>query len=130
MQDPIADLLTRLRNGSRAKKRFIDVRWSGIKESIVKILKDKGFVAHFLIKEERKKAVMRVFLKYAQNQELVLQELVRISKPGQRQYISYREIPKVRGGTGITILSTPYGLMEGAEAREKKVGGEYLCVIY
>lgn len=129
MQDPIADLLTRLRNSSRARKRFVDIRWSGIKESIIKILKDKGFVAHYLIKEEEKKAVMRIFLKYA-GQELILQELVRISKPGQRHYISYRDIPKVRGGTGITILSTPQGLMEGSEAREKKMGGEYLCLIY
>lgn len=130
MSDPVADLLTRLRNASHAKQRFVDINWSTIKESIVKVLKETGFVSQYLIKEERKKSQMRIFLKYSPDQEPLLQELTRVSKPSCRRYISYRKIPKVRGGIGIAILSTPRGILEGVQAREQKVGGELLCLVY
>lgn len=130
MSDPIADLLTRLRNSSRARQRFIDIEWSKIKEAIVKVLKEKGFVAQYLVKEEKKKSMMRIFLKYGTSNEPLIQELKRMSKPSCRHYISYREIPKVRGGIGIAILSTPFGVLEGMQAREKKAGGELLCLVY
>jgi small subunit ribosomal protein S8 len=130
MSDPIADLLTRLRNSSRARQRFVDIDWSHMKEAIVKILKDKGFVSQYLVKEEKKIKTMRIFLKYAGQQEPVMQELKRVSKPSCRQYISFREIPKVCGGLGIAILSTSQGVLEGGEARARKAGGEILCLVY
>lgn len=130
MNDPIADLLTRLRNSSKAKLRFIDVEWSKMKESITKVLKKTGFISHYLIKEEKKKTVMRIFLKYGLENEPVLNQLERISKSSCRKYVSYKDVPTVRGGIGIAILSTPRGVLEGAQAIEEKVGGELLCLVY
>lgn len=130
MSDPIADLLTRLRNSSKARQRFIDIEWSKMKEAIVKVLKEKGFIAQYLVKEEKKKSVMRIFLKFGQGNMPLIQELKRMSKPSCRKYISYRDIPKVRGGIGIAILSTHLGVIEGMQAREQKAGGELLCLVY
>jgi small subunit ribosomal protein S8 len=130
LNDPIADLLTRLRNGSRARHRYIDVSYSKMKEAVVKILKEKGFVAHYLIKEEKKKGTMRIFLKYAAQREPVIHGLRRMSKPSLRKYVSYGQIPRVLGGMGITIVSTSKGVMEGDMARQQKIGGELLCLAW
>lgn len=128
--DPIANLLTKLRNAKDGEHRYIDIEWSVLKEEIVKILKERGFVAQFLVKEEKKKKTMRVFLKYGAGRQSVIQALKRMSKPSLRQYVSYKDIPYVMGGTGIAILSTSKGVMEGARARQQKVGGELLCLIW
>jgi small subunit ribosomal protein S8 len=128
--DPIADLLTRLRNASCAKHRYIDVGYSQVKEAIIKILKEKGFVAHYLVKEEKKKGTMRVFLKYGGEREPVIHELTRVSKPSLRKYVSYDQIPRVLGGMGIAIVSTSKGIMEGDTARQQKIGGELLCLAW
>lgn len=128
--DPIADLLTRMRNASRAKHRYIDVCHSKMKEAIVKILKEKGFVAQYLIKEEKKRTTMRIFLKYASQRDPVIHGLKRASKSSLRQYVACREIPRVFGGLGISILSTSKGVIEGDKARELKVGGELLCLAW
>lgn len=130
MNDSISNLLTQIRNAKNAEHRFIDIRWSKIVEEVVKILKAKGFVAHYLVKEEKKKKCLRLFLKYAEGRQPVIQELKRISKPSLRKYLSYQEIPSVMGGTGIAILSTSKGVLEGSEAKEKKVGGEILCLVW
>lgn len=130
MTDPIADLLTRMRNAFRAKHRFLDVDHSNMKEAIIRILKDKGLVAHYLVKEERRLKTMRVFLKYDARRESVLHGLRRVSKPSLRKYVSFSAIPRVFGGMGISILSTPKGMLEGSEAREKKVGGELICLAW
>lgn len=126
VSDPIADLLTRIRNGAKAKHRYIDVRYTKMKGRIVRILQDRGFVEKVLVDEERGK--MRVFLRYDGREPLVGQ-LERISSPGLRRYIGYREIPKIDGGMGLVILSTPQGVLDGEIAREKKVGGEFLCLV-
>ncbi len=128
--DPIANLLTRIRNAKNAEHRYIDISWSKMIEEIVKILKAKGFIAQYLIKEERKKKTLRLFLKYAAGRQSVIQELKRVSKPSLRQYVSYSDIPYVMGGTGVAILSTSQGVMDGKAAKEKKVGGEVLCLVW
>lgn len=128
--DPISDLLTRIRNAGKAKNRYFDIGHSNVKESIVKILKEKGFISHFLIKEENKKATIRVFLKYSLSRESAVQGLKRMSKPSLRQYVSYSKIPSVFKGMGISILSTSHGIMDGKSAKEKKVGGELLCLVW
>src|ERR1700722_5189457 len=98
-----------------------------MKEAIVKILKETGFVAQYLIKEEKKKVTMRVFLKYASERNPVIHGLTRVSKCSLRKYVSHQKIPRVFGGMGISILSTSKGVIDGEKARELKVGGELLC---
>jgi small subunit ribosomal protein S8 len=130
MNDPIADLLTRIRNATDAEHRYIDIEWSKMKEAIVQILKNMGFIAHYLIKEENKKSTMRVFLKYANERTSVIQGIKRVSKPSARHYIGHDEIPTIMGGLGIVILSTPKGVMDGKQAHQQKLGGEHLCTVW
>lgn len=125
--DPIADLLTRIRNGARAQHRYIDARHTKVKENLVKVLKSAGFVDNFLVDTERKR--MRVFLRYAEGRKALVEELIRMSSPGLRRYIGYREIPRIDGGMGLVVLSTPKGILDGKTARELKVGGELLCFV-
>lgn len=127
INDPIADLLTRIRNACKAQHRYIDVGFSKMKEAIVKILKEHGYVAYYLVKEEKKKKTMRIFLKYTSKREPVINGLKRVSKPSLRQYVNYKDIPHILGDMGISIVSTSKGVLEGNEARELKVGGELLC---
>ena len=126
--DTIADLLTRLRNAVHARQRYVDMRTSKIKLNIMKVLEKQGFIEHILVNEEKGK--MRIFLKYVQGREPVLQGLKRISSPGLRRYIPSRSIPRIRGGMGTTILSTPMGIIDGETARKQNVGGELLCYVW
>lgn len=128
LHDPIADLLTRIRNAKMARHRFVDFRPSKIKIEIVKILHEQGFVDKFMVNEEKGQA--RVFLKYAGGREPVITGLKRMSSPSLRRYLGYREIPKIYGGMGIAILSTPGGIVDGETARKKKLGGELLCLVW
>jgi small subunit ribosomal protein S8 len=128
MNDPIADLLTRIRNAKQARHRFVDFRPSKIKMEIVKVLQSQGFVDRFLVNEEKGQA--RLFLKYAGGREPVIKGLNRISSPSVRRYVGYRQIPKICGGMGIAILSTPGGIIDGETARKKKLGGELLCLVW
>lgn len=130
MSDPIADLLTRVRNASQARHRYVEISWSILKEEIIKIMKEQGYVAHYLVKEDNKKKTMRIFLKYSTGRTPVIQTLKRVSKPSLRRYVSYRNIPRVLGGMGIAILSTPQGILAGTQAYERKVGGELLCIAW
>lgn len=126
--DPISDLLTRIRNAKMAKHRYVDVGMSKMKLSIIKILEAQGFVDHHIVNDD--KGLVRVFIKYAEGREPVMQQLQRVSTPGLRRYVGYKDIPKVLGGMGIAILSTPNGIVDGATARQQKVGGELLCTIW
>ncbi len=128
LHDPIADLLTRIRNAKNARHRFVDFRPSKIKMEIVKVLHEQGFVDKFLMNEEKGQA--RVFLKYASNREPVIKGLDRMSSPSLRRYVGYRQIPKIYGGMGIAILSTPGGIVDGETARKNKLGGELLCLVW
>ncbi len=127
LSDPIADLLTRIRNATRAKHRYVDTRYTKFLWNLIKVLQSKGFVNEILVDEDKKK--MRVFLRYADGRESVIEQLTRISSPGRRRYIGYRDVPRINGGMGLVVLSTPEGIVDGEQAREKKVGGELLCSV-
>ncbi len=128
MHDPISDLLTRIRNARQARHRYVDFRVSKVKVNILKILQLQGFVEHFLVDDESGKG--RVFLKYAEGREPVIQGLKRMSTPGLRRYVGVDEIPRVLGGLGIAILSTSKGIMDGETARKQRLGGELLCLVW
>jgi len=126
--DPIAELLTNIRNAARAKHKFLDIRLSKMRVAILQILKDNGFIENFLVGKE--KGMIRIFLKYNKARISVLKGLKRISKPGLRKYVNYDSLTTVFGGTGIAILSTSKGVLEGKKAKDEKVGGELLCHIW
>jgi len=128
LSDPIADYLTRIRNAKRAKHRFLDLRYSKMKLNISKVLKEAGFIENYLVNEE--KHALRIFLKYSKNRESVIHELKRVSKPSARKYVSADNIPRVLGGMGIAILSTPKGVISGHKAWKERVGGELLCLVW
>ena len=130
MTDPVADMITRIRNGVRAKLARIDVPSSKLKVEIARILKDEGYIANFKVSEDDKQGVLRVFLKYGPGMERVITDLQRVSKPGCRIYCAKDEIPRVYGGLGINILSTSRGLMTGRSAAREGVGGEILCNVW
>lgn len=126
--DPIAELLTKIRNAKGAKHRYVDLSASKMKVKILEILKNHGFIENFLSNEKTR--TIRVFLRYTKARESVLHGLTRISKSGLRRYIGYTEIPKVFNGMGLAILSTPKGVIDGETARNLKVGGELICKVW
>src|SRR6202162_5457654 len=128
--DPIADMLTRIRNSVRAKHSRVDLPSSLLKVEIARILKDEGYLANFKVVEEKGKKTLRVFLRYTPDRHSVITDLKRISRPGSRRYIGKTEIRPVVGGMGISILSTPRGLMTGQSARKQGVGGELMCEVW
>ena len=128
--DPIADMLTRIRNANLMYQDHVDVPNSRMKAAIAKILKDEGFIKYYKVMRTNKQGTIRVFLKYGANRERVISGLDRVSKPGLRRYSPSEDIPRVRGGLGIVILSTPAGILTGNEARKQNVGGEVLCTVY
>jgi small subunit ribosomal protein S8 len=125
--DTIADLLTRLRNGSMAKQKYVEMYKSKLRMSILSILAEKGFVGRI---DEKESSIVRVYLKYNRALEPVLNGLKRVSSPGRRQYVGVDEIPIIFGRMGIAILSTSAGVLDGKTAKEKNVGGELLCSIW
>jgi small subunit ribosomal protein S8 len=130
MTDPVADLLTRIRNGVRAKMSRVDVPSSKLKISITRILKEEGYVSDYKTMEDEKQGVLRVYLKYGPGMERVITDLQRVSRPGCRIYCGKDMIPRVYGGLGINILSTSRGLMTGRTAAREGVGGEILCNVW
>ena len=128
--DPIADLLTRIRNGSRARHPRVDVPSSKLKVEIARILKDEGYIANFKVADEKGKRMLRIFLRYTPDRRSVITDLQRISRPGSRRYTGKAGIRPVMGGMGIAILSTPRGVMTGQAARKEGVGGELLCEVW
>lgn len=130
MTDPLADMFTKIRNANRAKHESVDMPHSAIKESIARILKDKGFIKSFRVVEGEPQNMLRVFLSYDEDSKPIIMQVERISRPGLRQYVKSDAIPKILGGMGVCILSTPKGVMTGEEAREKNVGGELICKIW
>ena len=128
--DPISDLLTRMRNAMMARHKYMEIRWSKIKEGIVEILKEEGFVEDFFVKGQGAEVRMRVQLKYARDRKPVIQGLERVSRPGRRRYVEADKIRPVQGGMGICILTTSKGLMTGLKARRSKSGGEILCNVW
>ncbi|HET7215789.1 MAG TPA: 30S ribosomal protein S8 [Terriglobia bacterium] len=127
VSDPVADMLTRIRNGLRARHQRVDMPSSKLKVEIARVLKEEGYISNFKVSEEKKKQTLRVFLRYAPDGSSVISKIGRVSKPGRRVYAGSSEVPKVLGGLGINILTTPQGVMTGKSARRTKVGGEILC---
>jgi small subunit ribosomal protein S8 len=128
--DPIADLLTRIRNGARARHPRVDVPSSNLKVEIVRILKEEGYLTNFKVVEEKGRKTLRVFLRYTPDRRSVITDLKRVSRPGSRRYTGKNGIRSVMGGMGISILTTPRGLMTGHAARKEGVGGELLCEVW
>jgi small subunit ribosomal protein S8 len=128
MNDPISDLLTRIRNAQRALLPTVEVPHSKIKESILGIFKREGYIADYSY-EDKPKRVLKVKLKY-QGKKSVIEGLKRVSTPGLRRYVAATEIPRVRGGLGVAVVSTSEGLMTGVQARKKNIGGELLCYVW
>jgi small subunit ribosomal protein S8 len=132
VSDPIADMLTRIRNAVTSRHEAVNIPASKTKIAIAKVLKDEGFIRDFSILSEEGKPqpTLKVDLSYGGRKQPVLNGLQRVSKPGLRVYVQRREIPRVYGGLGIAILSTPKGVMSGHEARRQEVGGEVLCYVW
>ncbi|NLX61430.1 MAG: 30S ribosomal protein S8 [Tissierellia bacterium] len=130
MTDPIADMLTRIRNGNSVKHESVDIPASNIKKEIAQILLDEGFIKGYDVIDDGKQGIIRIELKYGRHGEKVISGIKRISKPGLRVYVKSDEIPRVLGGLGIAILSTSKGIMTDKKARKEGVGGEVLCYVW
>jgi small subunit ribosomal protein S8 len=128
LNDPISDLLTRIRNAKTAKHRYVDVPKSKELISILNILVEKGFVEKLLVNDD--KNLLRAYLRYAQGRQCVISSLERASSPGRRLYVGYKDIPTVLSGLGVAIVSTSKGVVDGEKAKAMKVGGELLCVVW
>lgn len=128
--DPIADMLTRIRNGNIAMHEKVDVPFSKEKEAITKILKDEGYILNYKTISENNKQTLRVYLKYAEGNEKVIKGLKRISKPGRRVYTNVEDMPKVLGGLGIAVVSTSKGILTDKICRKENIGGEVLCYVW
>jgi small subunit ribosomal protein S8 len=130
MSDPIADMLTRIRNANMVRHEKLEVPASNMKREIAEILKREGFVRDVEYVEDSKQGIIRIFLKYGQNNERVITGLKRISKPGLRVYAKTNEVPKVLNGLGIALVSTSHGVLTDKEARAKQVGGEVVAYVW
>lgn len=130
LTDPVADFLTRIRNSIRARHQKLDVPASRLKTEIARILKEEGYIANYKPTEEGALKVLRVYLKYGSNNEAAIRDLQRVSRPGCRVYLGRDEIRRVQGGMGISIMTTPKGVMTGRQARREGVGGEVLCEVW
>ncbi|NOZ62917.1 MAG: 30S ribosomal protein S8 [Calditrichaeota bacterium] len=130
MTDPIADYLTRIRNAIKAKHKKVDIPFSRVKEEITKILLEYRYIKNYIVIDDGKQGLIRIYLKYDESDNTVIHSLKRVSKPGLRHYVKSTEIPRVLNNLGIAILSTSKGIVTDRESRQYKVGGEVLCYIW
>jgi small subunit ribosomal protein S8 len=130
MTDPVADLLTRLRNAAKERHEKVEIPASRLKANIVRVLKEEGYIKNFRLQREEGKPTIKIYLKYTDNGASVIQGIRRVSRPGLRKYSSYETMPKPLSGAGIAIVSTSRGVMTGNRARGQKVGGEILCEVW
>ena len=130
VSDPIADLLTSIRNACKAKHKKVDVPSSRMKGEIVRVLLREKYINNFKSIDDKKRGILRIYLKYDQKERPVIQGIERMSKPGRRLYIRRHEVPKVQGGLGTALVSTSSGIMTDQEARDEGLGGEYLCRVW
>ena len=130
MTDPIADMLTRIRNAGMAQHPKLDIPSSNVKVAIAEVLKNLGYIKNFKVISDDLQGVLRVYLKYDEQNNAVIHEITRVSKPGRRVYVAQDEIPRIKNGLGAAILSTSKGVMDDIAAREAKIGGEVLCTIW
>jgi small subunit ribosomal protein S8 len=130
ISDPIADMLTRLRNALQARHPKVDVPSSKLKMEIARILKEEGYILNYKLVEEGSQKIIRIYLKYTAANQPVISKIERVSRPGCRIYSNGKDVPKVLGGLGINIVTTSRGVMTGAQARQQGVGGEILCQLW
>jgi small subunit ribosomal protein S8 len=130
MTDPIADMLTRIRNAGLAKHQKLDMPASTVKANVLSVLKDLGFIKNFKVMNDEKQSVVRVYLKFDDDNCHVIHEIRRVSTPGRRVYVGKDEIPMVKNGLGCAILSTSQGVMDDVAARQAQVGGELICTVW
>jgi len=128
--DPVADYLTQIRNASRAKHRKVDIPASNLKKQITRILQEEAYIKNHTIIEDGKQSLIRIYLKYFNDNQSVITGISRVSKPGYRRYVSRKYLPRVFNNLGISILTTSQGVMTGQEARKRGIGGEILCYIW
>jgi len=129
LSDPIADMLTRIRNAAASRLPVVDVPASGLKRELARVLQEKGFIKKFVIVEDGKQGIIKLLLRYTEGVSAI-QGIQRTSRPGLRQYVAVDKLPRVRNGLGFAILSTPQGVMTDHEARKLNVGGEVLCKVW
>ena len=130
VSDPVADLLTCIRNACKAKHKKVDVPASNLKTELVRVLLKEKFINNYKAIDDKKQGILRIYLKYDAKEKSVIQGIERVSKPGRRVYLRRHEIPKVQGGMGMAVISTPSGIMTDIEARDEGLGGEYLYRIW
>ncbi len=131
MTDPIADLLTRIRNGIGARHKVVDCPASNIKKSIVKILFEKGYILNYKFEDEGPQGNIKIALKYnSETKQPAIRAIQRVSRPGLRKYVGHDELPRILNGLGIAVISTSQGVMTDKEARQKSIGGEVICYVY
>ncbi|MDD5451584.1 MAG: 30S ribosomal protein S8 [Desulfovibrionales bacterium] len=130
MTDSLSDLLTRIRNGGKARFEKVDIPFSNMKANVARVLKEEGFIKNYKIVKDKGHTVLRIYLKYDESNKSIFNSLKRISKASRRVYVRQEDIPKVMRGMGIAILSTSKGIMTGEEARKNAVGGELLCQVW
>ncbi len=130
LTDPVADMLARIRNAASTRHQKVDIPASKLKLEIARILKEEGYIANFKATDEDGHKILRVYLKYGSNNEAAISNLERVSRPGCRVYVHRGDIPRVLGGMGINILTTPKGVMTGAQARREGVGGEVMAYVW
>ncbi|RJP68459.1 MAG: 30S ribosomal protein S8 [Candidatus Abyssobacteria bacterium SURF_17] len=130
LSDPIADMLVRIRNANVAKNEKVDIPSSKMNEDIARILKREGYVTDYKVIENRKQGILRVFMKYGPGEERVIRGLRRVSKPGRRVYRGAKELPRVMGGLGVSLVSTPKGVLTDKQSREANLGGEIICEVW
>jgi small subunit ribosomal protein S8 len=128
--DPIADMLTAIRNASRARHKRVDIPASNLKKSILDVLQRENYIASYRFVEDAKQGILRVYLRYGEDEKSVISGIQRASTPGRRIYIGKDETPRVQGGLGTAVISTPRGVMTDKEARQAKLGGELLCKVW
>jgi len=130
MTDPVADMLTRIRNANTARHDRVEVPASRLKEEIARILQDEGYIKSYRYMEDQKQGMLRIYLKYSSDKQKTISGIKRISKPGRRVYIGKAELPRVLNGLGIAIISTSHGVMTESDCKRTGVGGEVLCYVW
>lgn len=130
MSDPIADYLTRVRNALHAEFQYVDIPASNIKRKMSRILIEQGFIKNYIVIDDGKQGLIRIWLKYDKDNQPVINKLMRVSKPGRRYYVDVTNLPRVKNNLGIAILTTPKGIITANEAKRQNVGGEVLCYVW
>lgn len=130
MTDPIADMLTRIRNANLAKQEKVDIPSSNLKLELARVLKEEGYIKNFKLLKDRKQGIVRVYMKYSPDEFRVINGLKRVSRPGNRVYVGADDIPRVMGGLGVAIISTSRGVMVDRVSRQRNIGGEVICYIW